>query len=167
MMAFKGARFSFQKPVGHHLALTHSIILNGKESAYKLQPTYIGTLRQKSPQESYPICIGEVDHAGRLMANIIHEAADNLKLKYQLQVCLLCVRLCVCACVCVCVLVLKLEFGGVGGWKSECTQHYVQVWFCFSFDVCSMCAHDFACALLASFRRTAPMSLVLLLTYVQ
>ncbi|EGD77879.1 hypothetical protein PTSG_09513 [Salpingoeca rosetta] len=84
-MVFQGARFAFQKPVGQHLALTHSIILNGKESAYKLQPTYIGTMRQKSPQESFPICIGEVDHAGRLMANIIHEATDNIKLKYQLQ----------------------------------------------------------------------------------
>lgn len=84
-MVFQGARFSFQKPVGQHLALTHSIVLNGKESAYKLQPTYIGTLRQKSAQESYPICIGEVGYEGNLMANVIHELNDNIKLKYQLQ----------------------------------------------------------------------------------
>eukprot|EP00043_Microstomoeca_roanoka_P000716 m.28715 g.28715 ORF g.28715 m.28715 type:complete len:319 (+) comp10470_c0_seq2:215-1171(+) len=84
-MIFQGARFSFQKPVGQHLALTHSIVLNGKESTYKLQPTYIGTLRQKSPQESFPICIGEVNNEGKLMANIIHEFNDNVKMKYQLQ----------------------------------------------------------------------------------
>lgn len=48
--AFEGARISFSRPVGMHMQLQHQLHL-GKENSYHLSPTYVGTLRQVSPQE--------------------------------------------------------------------------------------------------------------------
>jgi hypothetical protein len=104
---FEGGRFSFSKPVGQHMQLQHQIQL-GKEPSYHFSPTYVGTLRQVSPQEvsvllrcalasrrcrclpvvvqTFPIIMADIDHKGSLMTQIIHEFSKSFRLRTQLQV---------------------------------------------------------------------------------
>lgn len=82
--AFEGARFSFSKPVGQHMQLQHQILL-GKECSYHFSPTYVGTLRQVSPQETFPIVMADIDNNGSLMTQIIHEFSSSWKLRCQIQ----------------------------------------------------------------------------------
>eukprot|EP00045_Choanoeca_perplexa_P018593 m.293171 g.293171 ORF g.293171 m.293171 type:complete len:305 (-) comp18820_c0_seq1:37-951(-) len=82
--AFEGGRFSFSKPVGQHMQLQHQIQL-GKEPSYHFSPTYVGTLRQVSPQETFPIVMADIDHKGSLMTQIIHEFSKSFRLRTQLQ----------------------------------------------------------------------------------
>eukprot|EP00730_Choanoeca_flexa_P005589 TRINITY_DN11980_c0_g5_i2.p1 TRINITY_DN11980_c0_g5~~TRINITY_DN11980_c0_g5_i2.p1 ORF type:complete len:307 (+),score=52.82 TRINITY_DN11980_c0_g5_i2:188-1108(+) len=81
---FEGARFSFSKPVGQHMQLQHQVLL-GKEPSYHFSPTYVGTLRQVSPQETFPIVMADIDHKGSLMTQVIHEFSKSLRLRTQIQ----------------------------------------------------------------------------------
>jgi mitochondrial import receptor subunit TOM40 len=82
--AFEGARFSFSKPVGQHMQLQHQLQL-GKEPSYHFSPTYVGTLRQVSPQETFPVVMADMDHKGSLMTQVIHEFSRSFRTRFQVQ----------------------------------------------------------------------------------
>merc|ERR1719369_1277952 len=73
-MVNKGLSNNFQ--VSHSLTMSQMM-----PSGYRFGATYVGSAKVLSPQESYPVLIGDIDMSGNLQANIIHAPTDNLRCK--------------------------------------------------------------------------------------
>ncbi|CAG0881483.1 unnamed protein product [Darwinula stevensoni] len=84
-LAFEGGRLLVQKPLSSHFQIAHALTLGSPDmSGYKFQATYAGT-KQFSPNEAYPILMGEVDASGSLNANIIHQFTRELRTRLVAQ----------------------------------------------------------------------------------
>jgi len=46
---------------------------------YRFGATYVGASRVISPQEAYPILLGDIDMAGNLQAHIIDAPTKNIR----------------------------------------------------------------------------------------
>ncbi|XP_029654662.1 mitochondrial import receptor subunit TOM40 homolog [Octopus sinensis] len=78
---FEGFKLIANKGLSSHFQLSHSFILSsGKSSGYKFGSTYVGT-QQISPNEAYPVLVGEMSPSGDLTANIIHQLTPSIRLR--------------------------------------------------------------------------------------
>lgn len=82
---FEGGKIVFSKPLSSHFQITHNLQLaNPMTSGYRFGATYAGT-KQFSPQEAYPIMLGDTDASGNLNANIIHAFTKNTLTRFVAQ----------------------------------------------------------------------------------
>lgn len=83
---FEGARLVVNKGLSNHFQISHSLQLtSGPSSGYRFGATYVGT-HQVSPTEAYPVLLGDIDPNGNLNANVLLQAAENCRFKFQAQV---------------------------------------------------------------------------------
>ncbi|WAR04711.1 TO401-like protein [Mya arenaria] len=82
---FDGGKILISKPLSSHFQISHSLILaNPMTSGYRFGATYAGT-KQFSPQEAYPVILGDTDISGNLNANIIHAFTRNTLSRFVAQ----------------------------------------------------------------------------------
>lgn len=75
-----------QKGLSNHFQVSHTINLcTSNPSGYRFGATYVGT-KQLSPSEAFPVILGDIDPAGNLNANIIHQVSPNVRCKFASQV---------------------------------------------------------------------------------
>lgn len=83
---FEGAKLMINKGLSNHFQVSHTINLNSSNSSgYRFGATYVGT-KQTSPTEAFPVILGDIDPAGNLNANIIHQVAPNVRCKFASQI---------------------------------------------------------------------------------
>lgn len=83
---FEGAKLMIQKGLSNHFQVSHTINLcSSNPSGYRFGATYVGT-KQLSPSEAFPVILGDIDPAGNLNANIIHQISPNVRCKFASQV---------------------------------------------------------------------------------
>lgn len=83
---FEGYKLSLNKMLSTHFQINHSIAMSTVvPSGYKFAATYVGS-NQLSPQEVYPILLGDIDPSGNLNANIIHHFHKNLRTRAVFQI---------------------------------------------------------------------------------
>lgn len=83
---FEGAKLMINKGLSNHFQVSHTINLNSSNtSGYRFGATYVGT-KQISPSEAFPVILGDIDPAGNLNANIIHQLAPNVRCKFASQI---------------------------------------------------------------------------------
>ncbi|XP_055612269.1 mitochondrial import receptor subunit TOM40 homolog 1-like [Uranotaenia lowii] len=83
---FEGAKLMVNKGLSNHFQVSHTINLNSSNtSGYRFGATYVGT-KQISQNEAFPVILGDIDPAGNLNANIIHQVAPNVRCKFASQI---------------------------------------------------------------------------------
>ncbi|EAT41347.1 AAEL007001-PA [Aedes aegypti] len=83
---FEGAKLMINKGLSNHFQVSHTINLNSSNtSGYRFGATYVGT-KQMSPSEAFPVILGDIDPAGNLNANIIHQLTPNVRCKFASQI---------------------------------------------------------------------------------
>lgn len=83
--AFEGGRLVIGKGVSSHFQINHTLTLGSPMiSGYRFGATYVGS-KQFSPQESYPVLLGDIDASGNLNANIIHAFSRNIFTRFVAQ----------------------------------------------------------------------------------
>lgn len=82
---FEGAKLMVNKGLSNHFQVSHTINLSSQQSGYKFGATYVGT-KQLSPSEAFPVILGDIDPAGNLNANIIHQFTPAIRCKFASQV---------------------------------------------------------------------------------
>jgi len=86
-MAFEGVKLMVQKGLSNNFQVSHSVTMsNAMPSGYRFGGTYVGAANVLSPQEAYPILIGDMDPSGNLQANIIHAPSENLRTKMMVAI---------------------------------------------------------------------------------
>eukprot|EP00127_Corallochytrium_limacisporum_P003148 Clim_evm77s146 gene=Clim_evmTU77s146 len=81
-----GCKFAINKPVGSNLQVSHTINLGptDKSSSYHFGATYVGT-HKISPTEQFPVVLGDLNHQGNLIAQVIHQFNSQIRVKAQTQ----------------------------------------------------------------------------------
>ncbi|XP_053694809.1 mitochondrial import receptor subunit TOM40 homolog 1-like [Sabethes cyaneus] len=83
---FEGAKLMINKGLSNHFQVSHTINLTSTNtSGYRFGATYVGT-KQLSPTEAFPVILGDIDPAGNLNANIIHQLSPNIRCKFASQI---------------------------------------------------------------------------------
>lgn len=83
---FEGAKLMINKGLSNHFQVSHTINLNSSNtSGYRFGATYVGT-KQMSPSEAFPVILGDIDPAGNLNANLIHQLTPNVRCKFASQI---------------------------------------------------------------------------------
>ncbi|XP_012254708.1 mitochondrial import receptor subunit TOM40 homolog 1 [Athalia rosae] len=83
---FEGAKLMVNKGLSNHFHISHTINMSSiTQSGYRFGATYVGT-KQTSPTEAYPVLLGDIDPAGNLNANIIHQFSQRIRGKLVTQV---------------------------------------------------------------------------------
>ncbi|XP_062561295.1 mitochondrial import receptor subunit TOM40 homolog 1-like [Armigeres subalbatus] len=83
---FEGAKLMINKGLSNHFQVSHTINLNSSNtSGYRFGATYVGT-KQLSPSEAFPVILGDIDPAGNLNANVIHQLTPNVRCKFASQI---------------------------------------------------------------------------------
>uniref|UniRef100_A0A2M4BTH6 Putative mitochondrial import receptor subunit tom40 n=1 Tax=Anopheles marajoara TaxID=58244 RepID=A0A2M4BTH6_9DIPT len=83
---FEGAKLIINKGLSNHFQVSHTINLNSSNtSGYRFGAMYVGT-KQLSPSEAFPVLLGDVDPAGNLNANIIHQLTPQVRCKFASQI---------------------------------------------------------------------------------
>ncbi|KAK7105670.1 mitochondrial import receptor subunit TOM40 homolog 1-like [Littorina saxatilis] len=83
---FEGGKLVVSKGLSSHFQISHTVSLaTFQPSGYRFGCTYVGT-QQFSPQEAFPILIGDIDPSGNLNANIIHAFSERLRTKCVAQI---------------------------------------------------------------------------------
>jgi len=81
-MYFEGCKVLVNKGLSNNFQVSHSLTMSQMlPSGYRFGATYVGSSNVISPQESYPVLIGDIDMSGNLQANIIHAPSENLRCK--------------------------------------------------------------------------------------
>jgi len=81
-MYFEGAKVLVNKGLSSNFQVSHALTMSQMmPSGYRFGATYVGSAKVISPQEAYPVLIGDIDMSGNLQANIIHAPTDNLRCK--------------------------------------------------------------------------------------
>jgi len=81
-MEFEGCKVMVNKGLSNNFQVSHTLTMSQKApSGYRFGATYVGSANVLSPQESYPILIGDIDMSGNLQANIIHAPTEKLRCK--------------------------------------------------------------------------------------
>lgn len=65
--------------------MSHTLTMSSAQNGYKLGATYIGT-KQLSPTEAFPVVLGDVDPAGNVNFNLIHQLTPEIRVKGAAQV---------------------------------------------------------------------------------
>ena len=65
--------------------MSHTLTMSSMQNGYKLGATYIGT-KQISPTEAFPVVLGDVDPAGNVNFNLIHQLTPEIRVKGAAQV---------------------------------------------------------------------------------
>lgn len=82
---FEGGRLVIGKGVSSHFQINHTLTLGSPMvSGYRFGATYVGC-KQFSPQESYPVLLGDIDASGNLNANIIHAFSRKIFTRFVAQ----------------------------------------------------------------------------------
>lgn len=83
---FEGGKLIISKGLSSHFQISHTMSLaTFQPSGYRFGCTYVGT-KQFSPQEAFPVLIGDIDPSGNLNANIIHAFSERLRTKCVAQI---------------------------------------------------------------------------------
>lgn len=82
---FEGAKLMLQKGLSNHFHVSHTLSLCQANSGYRFAATYVGT-KQLSPTEAFPLLLGDIDPAGNLNANVIHQLTPNIRCKIASQI---------------------------------------------------------------------------------
>lgn len=83
---FEGAKLMIQKGISYHFQVSHTLNLcTSNNSGYRFGAIYVGS-KQISPSELFPVILGDIDPAGNVNANIIHQVTPNLRCKFASQV---------------------------------------------------------------------------------
>ncbi|ENN79846.1 mitochondrial import receptor subunit TOM40 homolog 1 [Dendroctonus ponderosae] len=83
---FEGARIMLTRGLSNHFQISHSLNMSSvTPSGYRFGATYVGT-KQISPNESFPILLGDIDPTGNLNATIVHQLQPQLQAKFGAQV---------------------------------------------------------------------------------
>jgi len=86
-MIFEGYKFLVNKGLSQHFQVSHTLTLsNSVPSGYRFGSTYVGCNRVISPQEAYPILLGDIDMSGNLQAHIIDAPTKNTRCKMIAQI---------------------------------------------------------------------------------
>jgi len=86
-MFFEGYKFLVNKGLSQHFQVSHTLTLsNSTPSGYRFGATYVGATRVISPQEAYPILLGDIDMSGNLQAHIIDAPTQNTRCKMIAQI---------------------------------------------------------------------------------
>ncbi|EDW49392.1 mitochondrial import receptor subunit TOM40 homolog 1 [Drosophila sechellia] len=85
-ITFEGAKIMLNKGLSNHFQVSHTINMsNVVPSGYRFGATYVGT-KQFSPTEAFPVLLGDIDPAGNLNANVIHQFSARLRCKFASQI---------------------------------------------------------------------------------
>jgi len=85
-VTFEGAKVLLNKGLSNHFQVSHAVTMSSTvPSGYRFGATYVGT-RQFTPMDAFPVLIGEIDPAGNLNANIIHQFTSRIRCKAAAQV---------------------------------------------------------------------------------
>jgi len=83
---FEGAKLMIQKGISYHFQVSHTLNLcTSNSSGYRFGAIYVGT-KQISPTELFPVILGDIDPAGNVNANVIHQMTPNLRCKFASQI---------------------------------------------------------------------------------
>lgn len=86
---FEGAKLMYSKGLSNHFQVSHTLTMNPNpspgNSGYRFGATYVGT-KQLSPSEAFPVILGDIDPAGNLNANLIHQLTDRVRFKFASQI---------------------------------------------------------------------------------
>jgi len=86
-MMFEGYKFLVNKGLSQHFQVSHTLTLsNSVPSGYRFGSTYVHASRQISPQEAYPIMLGDIDMSGNLQAHILDAPTENTRCKMIAQI---------------------------------------------------------------------------------
>ena len=76
----RGREVLVEKMLIIFVQINHTMTMsNVMPSGYRFGATYIGTSNVISPQESYPVILGDMDPSGNLQAHIIHGPTDRTR----------------------------------------------------------------------------------------
>ncbi|PNF34924.1 Mitochondrial import receptor subunit TOM40-like protein 1 [Cryptotermes secundus] len=74
------------KGLSNHFQVSHTINMSSMTpSGYRFGATYVGT-KQISPNEAFPVLLGDIDPNGNLNAHIIHQFGQRIKTKFVTQI---------------------------------------------------------------------------------
>jgi mitochondrial import receptor subunit TOM40 len=81
-----GAKLMINTGESNHFQVSHTINMSSMTpSGYRFGATYVGT-KQISPNEAFPVLLGDVDPNGNLNAHIIHQFGQRIKAKFVTQI---------------------------------------------------------------------------------
>ena len=70
-MYFEGAKVMVNKGLSSNFQVSHALTMSQMmPSGYRFGATYVGSAKVISPQEAYPILIGDIDMSGNLQVMI-------------------------------------------------------------------------------------------------
>lgn len=85
-VVFEGAKLMINKGLSNHFQVSHTINMSTMTpSGYRFGATYVGT-KQISPNEAFPVMLGDIDPNGNLNAHIIHQFGQRIKTKFVTQI---------------------------------------------------------------------------------
>lgn len=85
-VTFEGAKVMLNKGLSNHFQVSHTLNLSTTSpSGYRFGATYVGT-KQFSPNEAFPVMLGDIDPSGNLNANVIHQFTSNVRCKFASQI---------------------------------------------------------------------------------
>ncbi|KAK3584110.1 hypothetical protein CHS0354_021174 [Potamilus streckersoni] len=83
---FDGAKLVISKGLSNHFQISHTMSLSTFQPAeYRFGATYVGR-KQFSPQEAYPVLLGDIDASGNLNAHVIHAWTEKIRSKFVTQI---------------------------------------------------------------------------------
>ncbi|ESO95248.1 hypothetical protein LOTGIDRAFT_227257 [Lottia gigantea] len=83
---FEGGKLVISKGLSSNFQVSHTLALSTcQPSGYRFGSTYIGS-KQLSPQESYPVILGDIDASGDLNAQVIHAFTERIRSKGVVQI---------------------------------------------------------------------------------
>lgn len=83
---FEGAKLMVNKGLSNHFQVSHTVNMSSvAPSGYRFGATYVGT-KQFSPNEAFPVLLGDIDPSGNLNANIIHQFGPKVRTKFATQI---------------------------------------------------------------------------------
>lgn len=83
---FEGAKLMVNKGLSNHFQVSHTVNMSSvAPSGYRFGATYVGT-KQYSPNEAFPVLLGDIDPSGNLNANIIHQFGPQIRTKFATQI---------------------------------------------------------------------------------
>lgn len=83
---FEGGKLIISKGLSSHFQISHTVSLaTFQPSGYRFGCTYVGQ-HMISPQEAFPVLVGDIDPSGNLNANIIHAFTERLRSKVVVQI---------------------------------------------------------------------------------
>ncbi|XP_064617732.1 mitochondrial import receptor subunit TOM40 homolog 1-like [Liolophura sinensis] len=83
---FEGGKLIISKALSSHFQISHTLSMSTfQPSGYRFGATYVGS-KQFSPQEGFPILVGDLDPSGNLNANMVHQFTENIRSKFVTQI---------------------------------------------------------------------------------